>query len=34
MPTLIKNIANKHLIVFDKGKFDEWCIYLTRADGT
>ncbi len=31
MPTLIKNIGNRNLIEFDKGSFDEWCVYLTRV---
>jgi len=30
MAILIKTI-NKHILIeFDKGKFDEWCIYLTK----
>ncbi|MCZ4221772.1 DUF7004 family protein [Pedobacter rhodius] len=30
MATLIKAINNNVFIEFDKGKFDEWCVYLTR----
>lgn len=32
MAVLIKNICNRTLIEFDKGAFDEWCIYLTRPN--
>jgi hypothetical protein len=27
---LIKNIRNRNLVEFDKGFFDEWCVYLKR----
>jgi len=27
---LIKNIRNRNLVEFDKGLFDQWCVYLTR----
>ncbi|MFC4212785.1 DUF7004 family protein [Pedobacter lithocola] len=30
MPTLIKTLNNHILIEFDKGSFDDWCIYLTK----
>lgn len=30
MPAFIKNVRNRNLIEFDKGTFDEWCVYLTR----
>jgi uncharacterized protein DUF7004 len=30
LQVLIKNIRDKHLIEFDKGLFDNWCVYLTR----
>jgi len=30
MAILIKTIDKHILIEFDKGKFDEWCIYLTK----
>lgn len=31
MATFIKNVRNKNLIEFDKGAFDDWCVYLTRC---
>lgn len=30
MATLIKNVREKNLVEFDKGSFDEWCVYLTK----
>jgi hypothetical protein len=30
MSTLIKNVRGKHLVEFDSGCFDNWCVYLTR----
>lgn len=30
MPTLIKKVRNRNIIEFDKGLFDNWCVYLTR----
>ncbi len=30
MPTLIKNVRERNLVEFDKGSFDEWCVFLTR----
>jgi hypothetical protein len=30
MATLVKNVRNKNIVEFDKGAFDEWCVYLTR----
>lgn len=30
MATCIKTINNHIIIEFDKGNFDEWCIYLTK----
>ncbi len=32
MGVLIKNIRNRNKIEFDKGLFDDWCVYLTRMD--
>jgi hypothetical protein len=29
---LINNV-NGHVIEFDKGKFDDWCVYLQKPDG-
>lgn len=31
MPQLIKKVRDKHLVEFDKGMFDNWCVFLTRA---
>lgn len=31
MPTLIKHVRQQHRVEFDKGLFDDWCVYLTRA---
>ncbi len=30
MPTLVKVIRNIHLVEFDRGRFDHWCVYLKR----
>lgn len=30
MSLLIKNVRNRNTVEFDKGLFDEWCVYLTR----
>lgn len=30
MSVLIKNVRNLHLVTFDQGSFDEWCVYLQR----
>lgn len=30
MPQLIKKVRDKHLVEFDKGSFDNWCVFLTR----
>lgn len=30
MATLIKKVRGKNIVEFDKGKFDDWCVYLTR----
>jgi hypothetical protein len=29
--TLIKNIRSRNIVEFDKGKFDNWCVYLTKT---
>jgi len=29
MPTFIKNISGRNIVEFDKGSFDDWCVYLT-----
>lgn len=28
MARLIKNLANNRSIIFGKGKFDDWCVYI------
>jgi len=30
---LIKNLRNNRMVVFDQGKFDEWCVYIVEANG-
>lgn len=30
MTTLVKHLDNKSQVVFDKGKFDHWCVYITN----
>ncbi len=34
MATLIKRISDGSIIEFDKGSFDDWCIYVTRNGQT
>lgn len=31
MPQLVKKVRDKHLVEFDKGSFDNWCVFLTRS---
>lgn len=31
---LIKNLRNDRKVIFDKGKFDDWCVYVVEANGT
>ena len=31
--TIIKKLKNGSEIVFDKGKFDDWCVYIIEYDG-
>jgi len=33
MPILIKQFSDGSFIEFDKGLFDDWCVYLTRRGG-
>lgn len=30
MSTIVKNIKGRNIVEFDKGTFDDWCVYLTR----
>jgi hypothetical protein len=34
MTQLIKKIKNNRSVIFDTGKFDDWCVYLVESDGT
>lgn len=34
MSRLVKNLKNNRSVIFDSGKFDEWCVYVTEANGT
>ncbi|MFV0225911.1 hypothetical protein OBJ96_12540 [Empedobacter falsenii] len=31
---LIKNLRSDRKVVFDQGKFDDWCVYIVEANGT
>lgn len=33
MSRLVKNLANGRKVVFDSGRFDDWCVYVVEADG-
>ena len=33
MPTKINQFNHGGFIEFDRGKFDDWCVYVTRANG-
>lgn len=33
MPRRINKFSNGGLLEFDHGNFDEWCVYVTRANG-
>lgn len=30
---LIKQLQNNRTVIFDKGKFDEWCVYVVESNG-
>jgi hypothetical protein len=34
MSILVKNLRNNRHVKFDKGKFDDWCVYIVESDGT
>jgi len=34
MDRLIKNLQNNRKVVFDSGKFDDWCVYVVESDGS
>lgn len=33
MTKLVKQLQNNRSIVFDKGKFDDWCVYVVESNG-
>ncbi|MGN6531119.1 MAG: DUF7004 family protein [Ginsengibacter sp.] len=33
MARLVKNLANNKQIIFDEGRFDNWCVYLVESFG-
>jgi hypothetical protein len=33
MAVLIKNLKNQRSVIFDKGKFDNWCVYVVEENG-
>lgn len=33
MPTLVKYLQNNRSVIFDTGKFDEWCVYVEESNG-
>jgi hypothetical protein len=34
MATLIKILQNNRSVIFDTGKFDDWCVYVVEANGS
>ena len=34
MAILVKKLADNREIIFDRGRFDDWCVYITETDGT
>ncbi len=33
MKRLVKNLGNNRSVIFDKGKFDDWCVYVVEENG-
>lgn len=33
MPRLIKQLQNNRSVIFDSGKFDDWCVYVVESNG-
>jgi len=33
MATLVKQLQNNRSVIFDKGKFDDWCVYVVESNG-
>ena len=34
MAKLIKILQNNRSVIFDRGKFDDWCVYVVEANGS
>lgn len=34
MSRLVKNLREGRKVVFDSGRFDDWCVFVVEADGT
>jgi|AGTN01.1.fsa_nt_gi hypothetical protein len=34
MPTLVKRLRNNRAVIFDTGRFDDWCVYVVESDGS
>jgi hypothetical protein len=34
MAILIKNLRNDRKVTFDKGRFDDWCVYVVESNGS
>ncbi len=34
MAQLVKQLRNNRSVVFDTGKFDDWCVYVVESNGT
>lgn len=33
MGTLVKSLKHNRSVIFDKGRFDHWCVYVVEANG-
>lgn len=33
MATIVKQLQNNRKIIFDTGKFDDWCVYVVESNG-
>ena len=34
MPRLIKQLQNNRSVIFDTGRFDDWCVYVVESNGS
>ncbi len=34
MGQFIKSFSDGSFLEYDRGSFDEWCVYLTKSDGS